>query len=209
MFGNILIDVDNTLYSSLHDTEPLFLARIINFIQERLNVDKAVAQELYNRWQHQYTSGLVGIVQEYNVSPKEFMDYVCAIDMSFLEEDYKLRKLLLDLPQNKYIYTDSSVGHAKDVCKRLGVLDCFSGFFSSHEGKYTCKKQIESFHHIISHFNLNIKNTWIIDDLPIAIENAKKCGLKTILIGEEENSAFADFILPDIHTALEQISKIR
>lgn len=209
MFGNILIDVDNTLYSSSYDTEELFISRILDFIQVKLNVSKSRALELHNKWQQECTSDLIGIVREYNVSPKEFMDYICAIDMSFLSRDNKLRKLLLDLPQNKYIYTDSSVGHAKDVCKRLGILDCFSGFFSSHEGKYTSKKQIESFQHIIEYFNLNTKNTWLIDDLPIAIENAKKSGFKGILIGDEDENAIADFVVPDIYAALKKISNIK
>ncbi len=203
--SGILIDVDNTLYPVTFDTEPLFIEKIIEFIQYKLHLDKGQAVALHETWHEKGMSDLNGIVKEYGVSPKEFMEYVCAIDMSFLQEDPDLCKQLQAIPLQKYIYTDSSVGHAKDVCARLGILNCFSGFFSPHEGGYTCKKQKESVERILKYFNLDAKNSWLIDDLPDAVRNAKSCGLRTIQIDGNKQDSEAEFVAPDIISALKII----
>ena len=63
----------------------------------KLNVDLKKAKELQTNYFHKYNTSLNGLMIHHEIDPKEFLDFVHDIDLSFLKKDTALisKKLYL------------------------------------------------------------------------------------------------------------------
>ena len=59
----------------------------------------------------------------HDIPPEEFLKYVHTIDLSFMKEDKIMRNELEKLDMEKFIFTNGSAEHAKNILTHLGVYD--------------------------------------------------------------------------------------
>ena len=71
-----------------------------------------------------------GLMVEHDMDPEEFLHFVHDIDVSDLEPDPVLEKLLGGLPGRRLIFTNGSVPHAQRVTKQLGIDHLFEGILT-------------------------------------------------------------------------------
>ena len=91
---NILFDCDGVLYQDLEAVFGQVSKKMTEYISKKLNLDLKVAKELQRSYFHKYDTSLNGLMIHHDIPPKEFLDYVHDIDLSFLEKDQTLRKEL-------------------------------------------------------------------------------------------------------------------
>jgi len=88
---NILFDCDGVLYQDLEAVFGQVSKKMTEYISKKLNIDLKKAKELQTNYFHKYNTSLNGLMIHHDIPPREFLDYVHDIDLSFLEKDKTLR----------------------------------------------------------------------------------------------------------------------
>ena len=183
---HFVFDLDNTLYQGQTRVFEQVSKKMGHYISSKLNVDLKKAKEIQRDYFHTYNTTLNGMMVKHNINPEEFLEYVHDIDISFLKKDKILREELVKLKGKKYIMSNGSHSHIKNVCKHLGVDDLFNGAFDITDSNFVPKPLIDPYNKMIKKFNIDPKKSLIIEDLASNLEQPKKLGFLTVWLRNDE-----------------------
>ena len=190
----LLLDLDGVCYGS-HNGYPLekvfglVSKRMTLFIQEKLGLDEKKAKELQTNYFYKYNTSLNGLMLHHNVIGDDFLKYVHDIDISFMKEDKIMRNELEKLDMEKFIFTNGSREHAKNILTRLGIYDIFGKdkIFDIKDANYIPKPEAQTFDLMVKKFNINPKETIYIEDIAKNLSIGHKRGCTTVwLINDEQ-----------------------
>jgi len=184
-----IFDLDNTLYSGQTKVFAEVSKNMSAYISKKLNIDLVKAKEIQTKYFYQNGTTLSGLMKYDNIDPYEFLDFVHNIDISWLPKDQLLREELLKIKEKKYIFTNGSHSHVKNITKQLGISDLFDGAFAITDADFIPKPSIEPYKKLVKKFDLNPKKSILIEDIAHNLKNAKHLGMKTVWL--ENNEAFA------------------
>ena len=209
---NFIFDCDGVLYKDLDAVFGQVSKRMTEYISKKLNLDLKKAKELQTNYFHKYNTSLNGLLIHHDVKAEEFLEYVHDIDLEFMEKDLVLREELLKLNTKKFVFTNGSHDHVKNITKCLGIDDLFDGVFDITDCNFIPKPSLDPYKILIKKFNINPKKTIFIDDIAKNLEPAKKLGMKTVwLINDEywgkkdSNKNFIDLKIENLSSFLKQI----
>ena len=184
---NFVFDLDGTLYSDLEAVFGQVSKRMTEYISKKLNLDLKKA--------------------------KEFLEYVHDIDLEFMEKDIVLREELLKLDAKKFVFTNGSHGHVKQITKHLGIDDLFNGTFAITDSNYVPKPELTVYNKLCNKFNIKPEETVLIEDIAKNLEPAKKLGMKTVWIINDEywgkkdsDKDFIDLKIKNLSSFLKEIN---
>ena len=112
---NWIFDLDNTLYPEDTNLFARVSKRMTLFIQKEFNLKEELARDLQRKMFKQYGTTMRGLMTEYDMDPEIFLHFVHDIDVSDMQVDMELKDLLGKLPGRRFIYTNGSVAHAKNI----------------------------------------------------------------------------------------------
>ena len=181
-----IFDLDNTLYEGQSRVFEQVSKKMGDYISKKLNVDLKKAKEIRKTYFYKYNTTLNGMMLKHKIDPKEFLQYVHDIDISFLKKDKILREELIKLKAKKFIFTNGSHDHVFNVTKHLGVDDLFDGAFDITDSNFVPKPSIEPYKKLVDKFDINPRKTILIDDIAKNLEPAKKLGMKTVWLINDE-----------------------
>ena len=72
-----IFDLDNTLYSPKSKIFDQIDIRMKKFISKKLNISLEEAFKVQKLYYHKYGTTLFGLMQNHNLEPDEFLDFVC------------------------------------------------------------------------------------------------------------------------------------
>jgi len=180
----LLLDLDGVCYGT-HNGYPLervfgmVSKRMTKFIQEKLNLDEKKAKELQTNYFYKYNTSLNGLMLHHNVVGEDFLKYVHDIDISFMKEDKIMRNELEQLDMEKFIFTNGSAEHAKNILTHLGIYDLFGRdkVFDIQDAKYVPKPEAKTFDLMVKKFGINPTETIYIEDIAknLSIGHARGC----------------------------------
>jgi putative hydrolase of the HAD superfamily len=159
------------------------------YISKKLDIDLLEAKELQKKYFYENGTTLSGLMKYDKIDPHEFLEFVHNIDISWLPKDLLLRQELIKIKEKKYIFSNGSHSHVKNVTKQLGIEDLFDGAFAITDADFIPKPNIESYKKMIKKFDLDPKNSILIEDIAHNLEQAKNLGMKTCWL--ENNDTFA------------------
>ena len=184
-----IFDLDNTLYSGQTKVFSEVDKKMSAFISKKMNVDLIKAKEIQKKYFYDTGTTLSGLMKYNKVNPHEFLEFVHDIDISWLPKDLLLREELIKIKEKKYIFTNGSHSHAKNITNQLGIEDLFDGTFAITDADFIPKPSIEPYKKIIKKFDLDPKKSILIEDIAHNLEQAKNLGMKTCWL--ENNESFA------------------
>ena len=213
---NFIFDCDGVLYSDLDAVFGQVSKRMTDYIAKKLNLDLKKAKELQTNYFHKYNTSLNGLMIHHDITPSEFLDYVHDINLDFLEKDLVLRKELLNLSAKKFIFSNGSHAHIVNISKSLGIDDLFDGAFDITDCNFVPKPSIEPYEKLVKKFNIDPKETVFIEDIAKNLEPAKKLGMKTVwLINDEywgkkdSDKDFIDLKIKNLSSFLKEINILK
>ncbi len=213
---NFIFDCDGVLYNDLDAVFGQVSKRMTDYIAKKLNLDLKKAKELQTNYFHKYNTSLNGLMIHHNITPSEFLDYVHDINLDFLEKDLVLRKELLNLDAKKFIFSNGSHAHIVNISKSLGIDDLFDGSFDITDCNFVPKPSIEPYEKLVKKFNIDPKETVFIEDIAKNLEPAKKLGMKTVwLINDEywgkkdSDKDFIDLKIKNLSSFLKEINILK
>jgi len=213
---NFIFDCDGVLYSDLEAVFGQVSKRMTKYISKELNLDLTEAKELQTNYFYKYNTSLNGLMIHHSIKAEDFLEYVHNIDLKFMKKDLVLRKELLNLQAKKFIFTNGSHNHVKNITKSLGIDDLFDGAFDITDCNFIPKPSIEPYKLLIKKFDIDPKETVFIEDIAKNLEPAKKIGMKTVwLINNEywgkkdSNKKFIDLKIENLSSFLKEINILK
>ena len=183
---NILFDCDGVLYQDLEAVFGQVSKKMTEYISKKLNIDLIKAKELQTNYFHKYNTSLNGLMIHHDIPPREFLDYVHDIDLSFLEKDKTLRYELENIKLNKYVFTNGSKEHVKNITTHLGIDDQFDGVFDIVDAKYHPKPEAITFDLMVQKFKIDPNETLYIEDIAKNLSIGKERGTITAWLINDE-----------------------
>ena len=183
---NILFDCDGVLYQDLEAVFGQVSKKMTEYISKKLNIDLKKAKELQTNYFHKYNTSLNGLMIHHDIPPREFLDYVHDIDLSFLEKDKTLRYELENIKLNKYVFTNGSKEHVKNITTHLGIDDQFDGVFDIVDAEYHPKPEAITFDLMVQKFKIDPNETLYIEDIAKNLSIGKERGTITAWLINDE-----------------------
>ncbi len=183
---NFIFDCDGVLYRDLEAVFGQVSKKMTEYIAKKLNLDLKKAKELQVNYFHKYNTSLNGLMIHHDINPSEFLKYVHEINLDFMEKDLILRKELIKLEAKKFVFTNGSHEHIANITKHLGINDLFDGAFDITDCNYIPKPSIEPYERLIEKFKINPEESVFIEDIAKNLEPAKKVGMKTVWLINDE-----------------------
>ena len=213
---NILFDCDGVLYQDIEAVFGQVSKKMTEYISKKLNLDLKVAKELQRSYFHKYDTSLNGLMIHHNIPPKEFLDYVHDIDLSFLEKDKTLRNELESTNLRKFVFTNGSKEHVKNITTSLGIDDQFENVFDIVDAKYNPKPAAKAFDLMLEKFKIDPKETLYIEDIAKNLSIGKERGTTTAwLINDEywgkkeSDKEFIDYKIENLSLFLKEIRLLK
>ena len=213
---NILFDCDGVLYQDLEAVFGQVSRKMTEYISNKLNLDLKKAKELQTNYFHKYNTSLNGLMIHHEIDPKEFLDFVHDIDLSFLEKDTALRHELENINLRKFVFTNGSHNHVKHITTTLGIDDQFEGIFDIVDAQYHPKPEAKAFDLMIEKFKIDPKETLYIEDIAKNLSIGKERGTITAwLINNEEwgkkesDKEYIDYKIENLTLFLKEIRLLK
>ena len=183
---NILFDCDGVLYQDLEAVFGQVSKKMTEYISKKLHIDLIKAKELQTNYFHKYNTSLNGLMIHHDIPPREFLDYVHDIDLSFLEKDKTLRYELENTKLNKFVFTNGSKEHVKNITTHLGIDDQFDGVFDIVDAEYHPKPEAKAFDLMVQKFKIDPNETLYIEDIAKNLSIGKERGTITAWLINDE-----------------------
>ena len=211
-----IFDLDNTLYSGQTKVFSEVDKKMSAFISEKMNVDLVKAKEIQKKYFYEYGTTLSGLMKQDGIDPHDFLEFVHDIDISWLPKDLKLREELIKIKEKKYIFTNGSHAHVKNITKQLGIDGLFDGAFDIVDANFVPKPHVDPYKKIIEKFDIEPTKSILIEDIAHNLEQAKNLGMKTCWLENEEtfakkdaNKPYIDYKIKNLSSFLQEINIIR
>ena len=213
---NILFDCDGVLYSDLEAVFGQVSKRMTIYISNKLNLDLTKAKELERDYFNKYNTSLNGLMIHHDIPPEEFLEYVHDIDLSFMEKDLVLRNELENINLNKFVFTNGSRAHVKNIVKTLGIEDQFKDIFDIVDAKYHPKPEAKAFDLMVDKFKINPKETLYIEDIAKNLSIGKQRGTITAWLinneywgKKESDKDYIDYKIENLSLFLKEIRLLK
>lgn len=200
-FSTLLIDLDGTLYPHNNGIWEEIAARMEKYMHDQLNLPQTEIPKLRKEYYRKYGTTLSGLRRNFRINEAEFLSYVHNVPLhQYLTPDIKLREVLKNLPQKKWIFTNSDKNHAQRVLKALDITDLFEGILDITHFKFLNKPNIQTYQLALAAIgNPNPGVCMFVDDSPVNIPPAHELGIATVLVGDHNASNSADHHISSIY----------
>ena len=211
-----IFDLDNTLYSGQTKVFSEVDKKMSSFISEKFNVDLIEAKKIQKEYFYEYGTTLSGLMKKKNVDPNEFLEFVHNIDISWLPKDELLKNELIKIKEKKYIFSNGSHAHIENVTNQLGIDGLFDGAFDITDADFVPKPHLDPYKKLIKKFKIDPKKSILIEDIAHNLEQAKKLGMKTCWLENDETFAkkdahksYIDYKINNLPSFLQKINVLR
>ena len=209
---NILFDLDGVLYDDLEAVFGQVSRKMTKYISNKLNLNLEKAKELQTNYFHKYNTSLNGLMIHHDIDPEDFLNYVHDIDLTFMKKDLVLKNELENLKTKKFIFTNGSKNHAKNITEHLGIDDLFDGLFDIVDAEFSPKPTAKAFDLMIKKFKINPKETLYIEDIAKNLSIGKERGTITAWLvnneywgKKESDKEFIDYKIENLSLFLKEI----
>ena len=178
-----IFDLDNTLYDIKLSLFKRVSIRITQYIINFFGITKNEALKLQRELYLKYGLTLRGLIVEKKIEPQDFLKYVHDVEFPELKIDNELKSLLSKLKGKKYIYTNASYQHAKNILTLLGVMEEFEYILDIEATNFIPKPNIESYQIMKKKLclrNKDMEKAIFIEDTARNLVPAKNLGMSTV-----------------------------
>ncbi|WP_414643570.1 pyrimidine 5'-nucleotidase [Brevundimonas sp.] len=200
-----IFDMDDTLYPAEQGVMRLVQERINAFMVAAVGLPTDEARTLQRQFLEEYGTTLAGLMANYAVDPRHFLDEVHDVPLDSLEPHPELADALMALPGRKFVLTNAARSHADRVLHRLGITPCFEAVHAIEDMDLTPKPAPSTFRRFLELHDIAAHHAVFFEDTPRNLEPAKAMGMTTVLVGDGRGRPVGDWIdhiTPDLMSFL-------
>ncbi len=198
-----LFDLDETLYPASNGLMDMIRGRITDYVVKISGMTAEQARVIQRGWFEAHGASLPGLLQQYDATPADFLDYVHDLDLDGLAPDPALDAALHALQGRRFVFTTGAAAHAERVLAKLGVAERFEGVFHIEAADLLPKPAPATYDRMISAFGIAPQATCFFEDSAKNLEQAHILGMTTVLVGEHASPRpHIHYTTPDLLTFL-------
>ena len=183
-----IFDLDNTLYPADVEFFSQIVTKIEQYVARYLSLEPEAALHLQKEYLAEYGTTLSGMMAVHGMDPAPFLDYVHDVDLAFLKPNPLLRQNIEALPGQKYIFTNGSKEHARNIASHIKLFDLFDGHFGVEDTGYIPKPKPEAYAAFLKVFSeIDPTKAIFFEDNLRNLEVPKSLGMTTVLVVSEED----------------------
>lgn len=203
-YTTIFFDLDDTLYPRQSGVWLAVRQRIEQYMLEKVGIPKRKISTLRHHYLTTYGSSLRGLMHHYHVDPDDYLLYVHDVPIEeMIRPSGRLAKMLGQLPQHKWIFTNASLAHARRVLAALGISAHFDGILDVKAMSFASKPEAAAYDLAFTKAGLEVPAAAVfVDDHSANLEPAKTLGAATVLVGTREPHPAADRSIPVVDELL-------
>jgi len=206
---DLLIDLDNTIYSETEEIFSQIDLKMKSFISTNLNINIEKAYDIQKKYFFKYGTTLRGLMLNHNIKPSYFLKYVHNIDLNPIKKNSELKSEMKKLKGRKIIFTNGTTEHATNVLKKVGVFEEVDDIFDIKDADYIPKPNLLPYKKVVNKFKIIPHNTIMIDDIKANLVTAKQLGIKTIHVTKQTSESIKnniDYEFSDIVSIIKKIN---
>lgn len=206
---DLLIDLDNTIYSETEEIFSQIDLKMKSFISTNLNINIEKAYDIQKKYFFKYGTTLRGLMLNHNIKPSYFLKYVHNIDLNPIKKNSELKSEMKKLKGRKIIFTNGTTEHATNVLKKVGVFEEVDDIFDIKDADYIPKPNLLPYKKVVNKFKIIPHNTIMIDDIKANLVTAKQLGIKTIHVTKQSSESIKnniDYEFSDIVSIIKKIN---
>jgi putative hydrolase of the HAD superfamily len=187
-FRTLFFDLDDTLYPSGNGLWDAIRDRMNLYMVERLSIPESEVAVLRRTYYETYGTTLKGLQYHYAVDTEDFLEFVHDLPLKeYLKPDPELRKMLENLPQSKWIFTNADRSHARRVLEELELVAVFDGVIDVKAVEYACKPEPDAYRRALALAGeTEPERSMFLDDSIRNLKPAFELGIFTVLVGTTE-----------------------
>lgn len=182
-----IFDLDNTLYPASCRLFDQIDVRMGEFISDLFNVDRVEARRIQKDFFYKYGTTLRGLMNEHEIEPASFLDYVHDIDHSPVPANAALAANLESLPGRKLVFTNGTVSHAASVMQRIGITHLFDGIFDIVHSDFIPKPERGPYEKFILQHDVDPGKAAMFEDIARNLAVPHDLGMTTVLVHDDAN----------------------
>lgn len=182
-----LFDLDNTLYSATSRLFDQIDVRIGEFVAQLFDVDSVEARKIQKSYFREHGTTLRGLMDEHDMAPEEFLEFVHDIDFSSLEPRDGLDAALSALPGRKLIFTNADIPYSRKILARLGVGHHFEDIYDIAAANYVPKPFPPAYDILIERHDVTPESTIFFEDIARNLVPAAALGMTTVWVRGDDN----------------------
>ena len=186
-----VFDLDNTIYPAKSNLFARVAEKMTMFLMQEFSLEEADAAALKTRLFREYGTTMHGLMKEFGMDSKPFLDFVHDIDLSDVSPDKELDDLLGKLPGNKHIFTNGTVAHAENILGAFGLRSHFDVIFDIVAANHEPKPAMRPYEMFLSHSGINPVKAVMIEDMAVNLKAPAALGMGTIWIEHDHDWARA------------------
>ena len=194
-----VFDLDNTLYPATSTVYPEVESRMNEFIMAELKLELAAAIALRKRFFEAHGTTLRGLMNDYGLPPRPFLDYVHELDLSGLERNEALGAAIAALPGRKLIFTNATVRHAERVLDQLGMAHHFCGIHDIEACAFVPKPDPSGYHELLRRHGVEGPRAAMVEDIAKNLVPAAALGMTTVWVKGGPHADADDDVVQHIH----------
>ncbi len=175
-----VFDLDNTLYPSSCRLYVEVEQRMARYIMDELKLDLEGAHALRRRYFQEHGTTLRGLMNEYGIEPRRFLDYVHEIDVSAVRPAPALGRALAALPGRKLVFTNGTRRHAERVLDRLELAAHFDAIHDIVAIGYQPKPHAAGYRTLVETYAIEPAHAAMVEDMARNLPPAAALGMTTI-----------------------------
>lgn len=208
-----IFDLDNTLYCASTKIFNLIDQRMKKYISKKFNLELNEAFKLQKKLYYENGTTLSGLMQQFQIDPIEFLDYVHDVNLTKIQKSSELQHFIDCLPGRKIVFTNGDYKWAKKILSALGILNSFNHIFDIIEADFIPKPNLGTYKKFVKKYDINPKKSVFFEDTEKNLIPAHELGMTTIHIDvkkietKKKYKYFVDFKFSCIKSALKTIRK--
>ena len=211
MFENkkyFIFDLDQTLYPKASNIIKQIDHRIGDYCARLMDVPFEEGCRIGWKMNDDFGSTLGGLKREYKVDAEDYLQYVHDVDYSELFICKRLKKAIHLLDGQRYIYTNGTKLHARNVLEKRDLHHYFDDIYGIEEADHAAKPCPDAFKRFLHHYNIDPEYAVFFDDNLKNVQTAENLGIMAfhVLEGEPESKGctsikkLSEFLLSAIKT---------
>jgi putative hydrolase of the HAD superfamily len=205
MLRFLLCDVDNTLYPSDNGLWEAIGHRINLYMIERLGYHPDEVTVRRTDYLNAFGTTLNALRHYYGIEASDFLAFVHDLPLEdYLRPCPELDGMLARLPLRKVIFTNADAPHAERVMACLGVSRHFERIIDIQALEFQNKPDAAAYRKALEFLSARPDECLFVDDSLNNLLPAREMGMLTVLVGDGEKKAGADYHIRSI-TELESL----
>ncbi len=201
-----VFDLDNTLYPSECDLFAQIDVRMTSYLANLLETDPISARVIQKQYLKDYGTTLKGLIENHQIDPHDFLNYVHDIDFAPVERDERLRIAIDALPGRKIVYTNGDKPYAEKVMARLGIENSFEGIHDIVAADLIPKPRVDAFDQFMVEYDIDPNRAVMFEDMVRNLIPAYNAGMGTVWINTGCEWGKMDHSVEVVHAEITNLS---